>query len=86
MSLCSAVNLDGKSECYVIQILPINLRSHLQCLDISYRLHTVPGKHFNRINARKKDVNIIVEYFDMKSETALKPVLIQQSNINFNSK
>lgn len=38
MILYRAVNLDWKSEYYMVQILPINICCHLQCLKISYRL------------------------------------------------
>ena len=38
MILCRIVNLDRKPECSVIQILPIKVCLHLQCLNISYRL------------------------------------------------
>lgn len=36
--LYSAVNFDWKSECYVIQMLPINVYCYLLCLKISHRL------------------------------------------------
>ena len=38
MILYRAVNLNWKSEYYIVQILPINICCHLQCLKISCRL------------------------------------------------
>lgn len=85
MILYNAVNLDKKSECYVIQILPINVCSHLQCLDISLRLQFLVNT-LTELLQEKEDVKVVVEYSDMKSETALKSVLTSKSNIHFNSK
>lgn len=85
MILHSIVNLDRKFQCCVIQILAIKVCVHLQCLNISYRLQFLVNT-FNKIKAREKNENVIVEYSNLKRETALKSVLILQSNINLNSK
>ena len=70
MILCSVVNLDRKSECYVIQIQLLMFAAVFE-----YPLQaTVPGKHFSKINARKENVNVLVGYSNMKPETALKSV------------